>query len=114
MACEPRLASKRKKAITGRNSIPERLPFLSCRCAVIVGADNIRVGGHWTQPRAVLVGIRLRRRPEFRYQGFFHVFRITPCRGDACRAAVLDSARFLAASAAAAPASAAAAAQPQC
>src|SRR6266571_6851153 len=73
-ACEPRLASKRIKAIPGRNSIPDRLPFLSCRCAVIVGTDNIRVGGHWTQPRAVLVGIRLRRRPGFRYQGSFMYF----------------------------------------
>ena len=38
------------------------------------------------------VGVRLRRRPEFRYQGFFYDFRITPCRGRACRADGLDRA----------------------
>ena len=45
----------------------------------------------------MLVGVRLRRRPEFRYQGFFHDFRFTPCRGDARRADVLDRAGFRAA-----------------
>jgi hypothetical protein len=39
-----RLASKIIKAIPGRKPILDRLPFLSCRCAVIVGTDNIRVG----------------------------------------------------------------------
>src|SRR6266851_8224316 len=108
-----RLANKGIKAIPGRKFISERLPFLSCRCAVIVDADNIRVGGHWAQPRAVRVGIRLRWRPGFRCQGFFDEFRLTPCRGDARRADVLDRARFLAARAAAASTSAAISAQPQ-
>src|SRR6202048_1581250 len=104
------IASKAIKAIPGRTRISGRLPFLSCRCAVIVDADNIRVGGHWAQPRAVLVGIRLRWRPGFRCQGFFADFRLTLCRGDARRADVLDRARFLAARTAAA--SAATPAQP--
>src|SRR6187402_3482723 len=69
-----RPASKPIKAIPRRKPIPGRLAFLSCRCAVIVGADNIRVGGHWTQPRAVLVGIRLRRQPGFDTQGSFMYF----------------------------------------
>src|SRR5450432_3930168 len=68
-AAHKRLARAAKKAIPGRKSISYRLPFLSCRCAVIVGADNSRVGGHWTQPRAVLVGIRLRPWPGFQYPG---------------------------------------------
>src|ERR1700686_2800072 len=90
-------ASSATQAIPRRGPIPDRLPFLSCRCAVIVGTDNIRVGGHWPQPRAVPVGTKLRQRPGFRYQGFFHDFRLTPCRGDARRADVLDRARLLAA-----------------
>ena len=59
----------RSRLFRGEMPFRNRVPFLSCRCAVIVGADNIRVGGHWTQPKAVLVGIRLRRRPGFRYLG---------------------------------------------
>src|SRR3981081_271102 len=96
-----RPASKAITAIPRRKQIPDRLPFLSCRCAVIVGTDNIRVGGHWTQLKAVPIGIRLRRRPGFRYPGVLYDFRITPRRGDARRADVLGRARFLAASAAA-------------
>src|SRR5580700_11074410 len=106
-----RLASTTIKAIPGRKAIRDRLPFLSCRSAVIVDNDNIRVGGHRTQPRAVQVGIRLRRRPRFRYQGFFHDFSLTPCSGDARRADVLDCARFLATRPAGAIASAATPAQ---
>src|SRR6267142_6240959 len=74
----PRLASRRLankrhkhepiKAIPGRNPILiNRAPFLSCRCAVIVGADNILSRGTPAQPRAVLVGIRLRPWPGFQY-----------------------------------------------
>src|SRR5216684_8988568 len=68
-----RLAKKRLvhepiKAIPGRNRILiNRLPFLSCRCAVIVGADNILSRGTPAQPRAVLVGVRLRPWPGFQY-----------------------------------------------
>src|ERR1043166_9017728 len=80
-ACAARLTARAIKAIRGRNPVPQRSPFLSCRCAVIVGTDNIRVGGHRTQPKAVPVGVRLRRRPEFATQGFFYDFRITPRRG---------------------------------
>ena len=109
----PKAGQQADQGYSGAKTVPDRLPFLSCRCAVIVGTDNIRVGGHWTQPRAVHVGIRLRRRPGFDTQGFFHDFRITPCRGDARRADVLDRARFRAASAAAAIAAAAAPADPE-
>ena len=48
----------------------------------------------------MLVGVRLRRRPEFRCQGFFHDVCFTPCRGDCRRADVLDRAGFRAAAAA--------------
>src|SRR5712664_3200346 len=62
------LAHEPKKAIPGRNPILiNRLPFLSCRCAVIVGADNILSRGTPAQPRAVLVGVRLRPWPGFQY-----------------------------------------------
>src|ERR1700688_559511 len=64
-----RLARVPKKAIPGRNSITYRLPFLSCRCAVIVGADKHPSRGTLTQPRAVLVGVRLRPWPGFQYPG---------------------------------------------
>jgi hypothetical protein len=51
-----RLAHSPIKAIPGRKALlGEELPFLSCRGAVIVGADNVRVGGQWTQPKAVLL-----------------------------------------------------------
>src|SRR5882672_636221 len=56
------------KAIPGQNPVLiNRLPFLSCRCAVIVGADNILSRGTPAQPRAVLVGVRLRPWPGFQY-----------------------------------------------
>src|SRR5450755_1888424 len=104
-----RLARVPKKAIPRRNSIPYRLPFLSCRCAVIVGGDKHPSRGHWTQPRAVLVGIRLRPWPDFNTQGFFHDFRLTPCSGDARRHDVVGRTCFRAnAAAAAAPAAGAA------
>ena len=59
---------------SGAKAGSDRLPFLSCRCAVIVDADNIRVGGHWAQPTAVPVSIRLRRRPGFDTRGTFMTF----------------------------------------
>src|ERR1700726_896089 len=93
------IASMAIKAIPGRRWILDRLPFLSCRCAVIdcvetsdfggpmagklinqyrhcrcaviVDADNIRVGGHWVQSITRLVSVRLRLRPGFRYPGDF-------------------------------------------
>src|SRR5258708_13594643 len=56
------------KAIPGQNPVLiNRLPFLSCRCAVIVGADNILSRGTPAQPRALLVGVRLRPGPGFQY-----------------------------------------------
>src|SRR3954447_14937669 len=58
----------------------------------------------------MLVGVRLRRRPEFRCQGFFHDVCFTPCRGDVCRADVLERTGFRTAGAAGAVATAAAAA----
>src|ERR1700733_65789 len=87
-------ASRMIKAIPGRKRISNRLPFLSCRCAVIVGADNIRVGGHWAQPKATLVSVRLRLWPGFQYPGGFHDFRLSPCSGNARRDDVLVRARF--------------------
>src|SRR5487761_2000211 len=117
-ANSPRLADKRLastaiKAIPGRERIPDHLPFLSCRCAVIVDTDNIRVGGHWAQPKSVLVSVRLRPRPGFQCPGVFHDFRLTPCSGDACRDDVLVRPRLVAAVASGGIAPAAAPAQPQ-
>src|SRR6202023_4309835 len=97
----PRAASREIKAIPRRKPASGRMSFLSCRGAVIVDADNIRVGGHWTQPKAVLVGIRLRKQPGFRYAGVLYDFRITPCRGEPRRVDVLGHAGFRPASAAA-------------
>src|SRR3954468_21482357 len=57
----------------------------------------------------MLVGVRLRRRPEFRWQVFFHDVCFTPCRGDVCRADVLDRTGFRTAGAARAVATATAA-----
>src|ERR1700733_7328137 len=91
------IASKPIKAIPGRTRISGRLPFLSCRCAVIVDADNIRVGGHWAQPKPMLVSVRLRLRSGFQYPGVFHDFRLSPCSGNARRDDVLFRARFRAA-----------------
>src|SRR6185437_8957634 len=57
------------KAIPGRKAVVvEEPPFPSCRGAVIVGADNVRVGGQWTHPKAVYVGGRLRSRTRFQDQ----------------------------------------------
>src|ERR1700686_454025 len=42
---QTRRAGEAIKAIPGRKPVRGRRPFLSCRCAVIVDADNIRVGG---------------------------------------------------------------------
>src|SRR3974390_114853 len=100
-----RLTSDAIKAIPGRKPVRGVRPFLSCRCAVIVDADNIRVvGGHRAQPKTMAIGVRLRPGPGFDTQGYFYDFRITPCRGGARRADGLGCARLRSA-AAAAPAS---------
>src|SRR6267378_2195784 len=68
LAANKRPAHEPIKAIPGQNPVLiNRLPFLSCRCAVIVGADNILSRGTAAQPRAVLVGVRLRPWPGFQY-----------------------------------------------
>ena len=44
-AAKSRLGAAKKPANKAKRAIPRREPYLSCRGAVIVGADNMRVEG---------------------------------------------------------------------
>src|SRR5215212_1348670 len=74
--CAKTAASKAIQTIPGRNVDGKRGPFLSCRCAVIVDADNNRVGGRWMQPKAVPVGNWLKVTFRFRYLGVLSWFSL--------------------------------------
>src|SRR5271155_3152432 len=98
------------KAMAGPKCGLVAMAFASCRCRVIVGPDNVRVGGIiLVQPKFMLVSIRLRTTLGIDAQGTFHDFRhalgrCDACRDDAHRAAVLGYAGFRAAGRAAAAA----------
>src|ERR1700688_1507032 len=69
-----RPANSAIKAIPGRKPFRGRDPFLSCRCAVIVDADKIRVGDTGWKPRGVPAGITLRPRRISIRRGSFMTF----------------------------------------
>src|SRR4051794_33849817 len=96
----PAAARAESSAIKAR---PARPRFLSCRGAVIVEPDNLRVEGIWTLSGAGHFPVKAAAR-IFQVQGWIHEFRITPCRGIVRSSAVLGGPGLSATGAAAAAA----------
>src|SRR5438270_8234605 len=73
-------------------AIPGRKGLSSCRCAVIVAADNISSRGDIRCNLERACWRQVKGSDRVRYQGFFYDFRITSRCGRACRADRLDRA----------------------